>query len=108
MFYNNKILFFIILFLMSTVLQYFVGQQVSLLPYIDNHFFLLIILLFMIITVSFLSAVCAFIVFYIFYKLISVLFKIKKDLNKCFCVWLFFTVFSYISIFFIFYKSISY
>ncbi len=108
MFYNNKILFFIVLLLMSAVLRYFLVQNIYIVP-ITNNIFLSFVLLFVsIIIFSFILALIGFIIFSIINKVIMFLLKQKREGNTFFIFWLFFTVFAYMTVFIIFYKSISY
>lgn len=108
MFYKNKFIFFIILFVFSLVLQYFVAQQVVFIPITNNVFLLTTIILLIILLLSIIVSLVTYFVYLLIIKFIKNIANYKLKINKKFFLWLVFSITSYICTFIIFYKSISY
>lgn len=102
MFYDMKFLFFIIIYIFSYVLYYFIKQQILLVGIFDNMFFSTGIIFVAIILSSY---ILSFIIMKI-YNFLPV--YIKNKSNKNFILWLLFTVISYITVFVIFAVATSY
>lgn len=108
MFYNLKILFFTILYLMSLILVYFIDKQIMLTGIFKNPFIFALIIWSVIIL---LSAGTVFLLLFILKKTINLflkLFKKEEINNNGFFVWLSFTLLSYVAVFIIFVFSIKY
>ncbi len=102
MFYNLKILFFIILFIFSCILFYFINQQILLIGIFENFFFSS--------TLIFISTIItSYIITFIIIKISNFIpLYIKNKSNKNFISWLIFTIISYIIVFIAFAFATSY
>jgi hypothetical protein len=108
MFYNRKWLFFIILYAMSFVLNFFAESYLVLDDFMRGYF-LGPIMIFAIIIIS--SFLCALIISSIARFAYFILHKFfKKQKRKIFLklCWMFFTAFSYIIVFAMFFEMIRY
>ena len=108
MFYNLKIVFFIILYFMSLILAYFIDKQIMLTGKLENPFICALIIWGVVI---FVSALVVLLFHFILKKMINLFLKIfkKEEINNNgFFVWLNFTLLSYIIVFIIFAFSIKY
>ncbi len=108
MFYNFKLLFFIIVYCISLILCYFIDKQLVLPGNLQNPFILALVIF---CAVILLSVIIVFLLHFVFKKIINLFLKLfKKDEinNNGFLVWLNFTLISYILLFIIFAYSIQY
>lgn len=108
MFYKNKILFFIILGLISLILYYFIDQQLVLIGLLNNRIISIGILFFLILFFSFTASVLITFFIVLFLKLYGKIIKTKLRYSKRFIIWLTFTIAAYIISFIIFFQAITY
>lgn len=108
MFYTNKSLFFIILYLLSVFLGYFINQKFLLLGIFENFLILTTIICVCIIGISLALSLTSAIIIKILTNIIYKILKQEQQYNRKFVFWLNFTIFSYVTVFFIFLFSITY
>lgn len=108
MFYTNKRLFFIILFLLSVFLGYFINQKIILMGIFENFFVLTAAVYISIAAVSFAASFAAGIIIKILVNAVSKILKQETAYSWKFVLWLNFTVFCYVLVFGIFLISITY
>lgn len=108
MFYTNKSLFFIILYLLSVFLSYFINQKILLMGIFENFLILTTIVYICIIGVSFAISLFSHFVIKMLLNIIYKILKQEQKYNHKFVFWLNFTIFSYVTVFFIFLFSITY
>lgn len=102
MFYNNKIIFFSILFIFSAILLYLINQQIVLVGILSNLFISLIMLYLTIIIIAGILSNIFSQIYILFSKLI------KYKYNKAILFWWAFTIFAYSVSFVIFMFAIEY
>ena len=108
MFYTNKSLFFIILYLLSVFLSYFINQKILLMGIFENFLILTTIVYICIIGVSFAISLFSHFVIKTLLNIICKILKQEQRYNSKFVFWLNFTIFSYVAVFFVFLFSITY
>ncbi|MDR1695556.1 MAG: hypothetical protein LBR69_02845 [Endomicrobium sp.] len=108
MFYNKKLVFIAVLYLMSAALHYFVAKQLVLTGIMSGFFTGSLVIFALIAAVCFLAAVIISFLIKITYAASCGIFKkpAKRKLAEIF--WIVFTVLSYAAVFFIFFKMIEY
>jgi hypothetical protein len=108
MFYNKKWLFFIILYLMSFILNFFAESYLVLDDFIMGYFLGSIIIFAGIVISSFLCALIISSIVRFAYFVSRRFFKGQKQKLFFKLCWIFFTIFSYIIVFVVFFEMIRY
>ena len=108
MFYTNKSLFFIILYLLSIFLSYFINQKFLLMGIFENFLILTTTVYINILFVSFAISLFSNFIIKTLFNVIYKILKQEQKYNSKFVFWLNFTIFSYGTVFFIFLFSITY
>lgn len=108
MFYTNKSLFLIILYVLSVFLGYFINQKFLLLGIFENFLILTAIIYICIIGIALVLSLTSAVIIKIFTNIIYKILKQEQKYNRKFVFWLNVTIFSYVTVFFIFLFSITY
>lgn len=108
MFCNNKPLFFIILYLLSIFLGYFINQNFLLLGIFENFLILTAIIYIFIMSISIALSLISAVIIKILLNIIYKILKLEQKYNRKFVFWFNFTIFSYVTVFFVFLFSITY